>query len=93
MAVLSSWKRILPKDTTDWPAFVFVNAAFISITYHELLHVLPTVDENSKFGYTFHLIVGLYFFVNIYGNFAKLIYTDSSTRGMLMPTNLKENWR
>ncbi|XP_067940132.1 probable palmitoyltransferase ZDHHC24 [Watersipora subatra] len=90
---MSLIKRFLPKDTNDLPAFVFMNGAFCSITLYEIFHVLPTVDDKSKFGMAFHLLVGLYFFANIYGNFIKLILTDSSTRGMMLPTTLQENWR
>lgn len=86
-------KAFLPKDSSDYPAYIFMNASFISIALYELIHVLPTVDENSKFSFAFHFMVGLFFLVNIYGNYYKLITTDTSTKGMILPTMLKENWR
>ena len=86
-------KAFLPKDSADYPAFFFMNASFISIALYELIHVLPTVDENSKFSFTFHFALGLFFFINVYGNYYMLIMTDSSTKGMILPTMLKENWR
>lgn len=87
------WPRFLPKDATDYPAYIFMNVAFISITFYELVHVLPTIDENSTFGFTFHFLLGLFFLVNIYGNYIKVITTDTSTKGIFLPTMLKEGWK
>lgn len=83
----------LPKDSTDYAAYIFMNAAFIAITFYELIHVLPTIDENSKFGFAFHFFVGLFFLINIYGNYIKVITTDTSTKGIFLPTMLKEGWK
>lgn len=85
--------NILPKDTTDYPAYIFMNLSFIAITIYELVHVLPTVDENSLFGFSFHFVLGLFFLINIYGNYIMVIKTDSSTKGIFLPTMLKEGWK
>jgi len=91
---MSAFKlKFLPKDSSDYPAFIFMNFAFCGITLYEVLTVLPTVDEDSSLGFTFHFIIGLFFLINIYGNYIQLIKTDSSTKGMIMPTILKESWK
>jgi len=91
--MLSTIRSLLPKDTADIFAFLFLNISFWAIALYEIIHVLPTVDENSRFGYYFHLFVGCGFFVNIYGAYYKLITVESSTRGIILPTILKEGWQ
>ena len=83
----------LPKTHTDIPAFLFMNVALIVIFFFEITHILPTVDENSPVGFTFHVFVGIFLVLNIYGNYIQVIFVDTSTRGIFLPTMLKEGWR
>lgn len=94
---MTNWKRLLPKNATDTFAYIFTLFAINAIFYFELLYVLPryvSPEENEKpFLWYLHLTCGCIIYFNALSCFWKIISTDTSVRGLMLPVILKPGWR
>ncbi|XP_045178398.2 probable palmitoyltransferase ZDHHC24 [Mercenaria mercenaria] len=91
------WKRLLPKNATDTFAYIFTLFGINSIFYFELLYVLPKIvseEENySSLKWYFHVTCGCVIYCNALSSFWKIISTETSVRGLILPSILKPGWR
>lgn len=97
---MTNWKRLLPKNPTDIGAFTFALFGINAIFYFEILYVLPSITEQyaeeepySPFRWYFHVICGSYIYFNTLSSFWKVISTETSVRGLVLPSILKQGWR
>lgn len=93
--------RHLPKSKSDFSAFCFLLAAIHSIGLFELFVVLPSIysttthapDENGFSLYYFHVFMGIFIYTNVILNLYKVMTTNTSTRGKVLPSILRSGWR
>ncbi|WAR31461.1 ZDH24-like protein [Mya arenaria] len=94
---MSSFKRLLPKNGTDLAATVFTLFGINVIFWFEMLYVRNDIVEaypDYPIGRLyFHLFCGWYIYLNALSAMWKTIVTDSSTRGMILPTYTRPGWR
>lgn len=84
----------LPKTPTDWGAFIFLLFGIHSIALYELLVVLPFYKSlHPDLLYYTHVMAGVFIYVNTVTNLWKVMTTDTSTKGIMMPVILKPGWR
>ena len=94
-------KTFLPKSTSDRIAFLFLLFSVHSIALFELLGVLPLIYSTHEHAtptgqfslYFFHISVGVFSYFNVMINLWKIITTNTSTRGLILPTQLKPGWK
>ncbi|RUS84952.1 hypothetical protein EGW08_007263, partial [Elysia chlorotica] len=94
-------KAFFPKSTSDRVAFLFLLFAIHSIAFFELFAVLPSiysthehVASNGQFNlYFFHIFIGVFVYASVMINLKKIITTNTSTRGLVLPTQLKPGWK
>lgn len=88
-----SWRRTLPKNTTDTIAFIFslfgINAIFFFEFFFMLARTVPLYEGNSGVKYYFHMCMGIYIYLNALSSFWKTVTTDASVRGIMLPSILK----
>ncbi|XP_054711243.1 probable palmitoyltransferase ZDHHC24 [Uloborus diversus] len=86
---------MLPKrwrlDLSDGFSFGFLIVALLSVYLFEIFIVLPRVD-GGLLSVEFHALFGSFIFSNILGNLAMMMWTDSSTRKIILPSQLKPGW-
>ncbi|XP_052219483.1 probable palmitoyltransferase ZDHHC24 [Dreissena polymorpha] len=94
---MPDFKRYLPKNRMDSMATVFAFFGINLIAFFELLYVLPDIVETSpnypasaKWA---HLVCGWYIYLNALSSFWKVIATDPSIRGLILPTMTRTGWR
>ena len=87
------WKQMRPKCKSDWFGCVFSMFGINAIYWYELLTVLPWVskqsDSYSPLLYYIHMMSGTFLYVNAMWSFWKVISTDTSTVGVMLPVTLK----
>lgn len=95
------FQRYLPKSTTDIFAFCFLLAAIHAIAFFELFVVLPSIysskshaAENGEYSlYYFHVFMGLYIYTCVMINLYMVMTTNTSIRGKVLPSILRQGWR
>jgi len=95
-------KRNIPKSTSDIFAFIFLLVSIHSIALFQLFYVLPTIYSNPEHGstsdgftlYYFHVAMGIFIYLNVILNLYKVMTTNTSIRGKMLPAILKPGgWR
>lgn len=94
-------KALLPRSTSDRVAFFFLLFAIHSIAFFELFAVLPSIystgahaTESGQCSFYFiHISVGIFAYINVMLNLWKIMTTNTSTRGMVLPIQLKPGWK
>ncbi|XP_045589971.1 probable palmitoyltransferase ZDHHC24 [Procambarus clarkii] len=83
-------KRLVPRTFTDFSAMMFMSFAIPAVYWFEIYVVAPTV-YNRVLNFL-HTILGTYFVINIIGNFMAIIAVDTSTQGLLLPSQVPPGW-
>ena len=86
-------KRYLPRTWVDWFAFLFMVIMVHVIVLYELLVVLNQIHEEFTLLYIFHVLFGVFLYLNVIGNMIKVMTTDSTSGSVVLPSILKEGWR
>lgn len=91
---MSNFKKYLPKNKTDWFATIFTFFGINAIGFFEFLYMLPRVASHTNdypaFLWHIHLIAGWYIYINALLAFWKTIVTETTVRGVMLPTFTKE---
>ena len=58
----------------------------IFLLWYELSYVAAFNHSGWSAAYAFHFLLAIFFAVNIYGNWAKLFLTDTTGKGVVLPT-------
>lgn len=91
--------RYLPRTWTDLCAFGFLLFAIHAIGLFELLHVLPIVystdaHKDESFPWVFmHKCSGFFIYINVMINIYKMLTTNTSIQGKVLPSILQQGWR
>ncbi|XP_071548172.1 probable palmitoyltransferase ZDHHC24 [Panulirus ornatus] len=83
-------KRLMPRTFADLSAMVFMSFAIPAVYWFEVYVVAPTVYNQTL--NVLHTIVGTYIVINIIGNFLAVIIVDTSTQGLLLPSQIPPGW-
>ncbi|XP_022099192.1 probable palmitoyltransferase ZDHHC24 [Acanthaster planci] len=86
-----SWRRAVPRTAVDRFS-VLVSTCEILVEGLELSIVLPRVYAESALSYWFCAILGLFLFVNLFGNFIMAMGVENSSRSVVLPAVLKPGW-
>lgn len=86
-------QEMLPRNTSDWIAFILANVFIHLVVLYELLIILPYIDEDRTRTFWLHVCVGLFLYVNVMTSQVRTIATNSTTRHMMLPSILKPGWR
>ena len=90
---MPSLREILPKSRSDAFAFSFTLFGINAIYFFELKFILPwLMNEDNQYSDTkwyFHVFLGTFIYVNALGFFWKIISTETSTKGIILPILLK----
>lgn len=97
----SSILRHLPRTGSDICAFSFLLFAVHSIGLFELFVVLPSIYTSEAHAtpgggfslYYFHVFMGLFIYFNVVLNLYMIITTNTSIKGKLLPSVLRQGWR
>lgn len=79
----------------DITAFTFLTVAVMVIFMFETIIVKPYLDEQGYTYVNFHLCIGLMILFNVYASLYRLVSTDTSTVGLVMPSTRPNSgdWR
>lgn len=90
MARKGSW---FPREPGDRISFVFMLVVVHMVALYELFVILPYIDGDRTSTFWLHACLGFYIYFNVMTSFLKLLTTDSSTAGEILPTLLLPGWR
>lgn len=93
---MSNLRKYLPKDKTECFAYVFTLAAITGIFLFEVFIVLPDIVSRHDYSYRWqlcHKINAFLLFINAISCFWKIISSETSSRGVVLPTIMKPGWR
>ncbi|KAK9877895.1 hypothetical protein WA026_020121 [Henosepilachna vigintioctopunctata] len=85
--------RILPKSFQDAIITSFLILIIPFIFNFEIFIVLPHFYELWSPAYIFHVCTGTFILWNLCSNLVAIILCDSSIKGVILPSNLKTNWK
>lgn len=85
--------RWFPRSNDDRIAFMFFTIAVHLVPIYELFVILPYIDADRTGTFWLHATLGFFLYFNVISSFVKLIKTDSSTAGHVLPTLLKPGWK
>lgn len=91
---MANFKHYLPKNNTDIMATIFTLVGIHAIGIFELLYMVPRIaSQTSDYPivlWYIHNFSGIYIYINALSSFWKTIVTDSTVRGVMLPTFTKE---
>ncbi|KAL7638237.1 UNVERIFIED_CONTAM: hypothetical protein RMT77_010801 [Armadillidium vulgare] len=83
-------KNILPKNLPDLSACIFLCAAMPTVYWFEIFIVSPTLFDWPL--YIFHIILGTFVLVNVAGNFLAIMFVETSTKRLVLPSQVPKGW-
>lgn len=83
--------KLFPRQVSDIGAFLFVVIMMPATYIYETAIVVPEIYSSAPYAYYVHNAVGLFFLVNLIGNFLGLWLTDTSTRFIVLPSVIKNS--
>ncbi|XP_027232586.1 probable palmitoyltransferase ZDHHC24 [Penaeus vannamei] len=83
-------KKLMPRSFADFCAVVFMCFAIPAIYVFEVFIVAPTI-YNATLS-VLHGIAGTFIVANIIGNFIAIMLVDTSTQGLLLPSQVPSGW-
>ncbi|XP_066953639.1 probable palmitoyltransferase ZDHHC24 isoform X2 [Macrobrachium rosenbergii] len=83
-------KKLMPRTFADLSALVFMSFAIPAVYCFEVFIVAPTI-YNSTLN-VLHAIAGTFIVINIIGNFVAIILVDTSTQGLVLPSQVPPGW-
>lgn len=78
--------NILPKNSKEYPLFLFISLVIPLTYWFEIWVVLPSLFSNYPVFYWFAFILGHFILHNVVGNFLGILMFDTSIRGRVMPS-------
>lgn len=85
--------NIAPKSFKDGFVTGFVLIIMPIIYYFELFVVLPRYYKQWSIAYNFHFLMGTFILFEVCSNLVAIMLCDTSIKGRIMPTELKEDCR
>ncbi|XP_068247000.1 probable palmitoyltransferase ZDHHC24 [Palaemon carinicauda] len=83
-------KKLMPRTFADLSALVFMSFAIPAVYCFEVFIVAPTIYNTTL--NVLHAIAGTFIVVNIIGNFIAIILVDTSTQGLVLPSQVPPGW-
>ncbi|PSN30903.1 hypothetical protein C0J52_18572 [Blattella germanica] len=89
---MKKFTDIFPRAWPEIAAFFFVMFIIPVVYWFELYVVLPSYYPIWSFWYVIHFISGTFVMCNITSNFVAVVCTDTSIKGIMLPSTLAPNW-
>lgn len=92
---MAFFRRIWPKyQLSDKVAFSFTHFGLVGISLFQLFVVLPIYHEPNTAMYIFHILAGLFIFIQVFTNMYSMILSNSTVRSssMNLPSVLRPGW-